>query len=114
MLDIVDELNLMGLSDEDLLVSFDITNMFPSIDNQTGIERVRCKLSLYAEAFDVPIECVIGALEIRLKRNCSMYRGQYWLQENGTAMGPNNSCSYADIVAEEIDKKSFRIPFYLS
>jgi hypothetical protein len=40
MLDIVDELTLTGLSDEDLLVSFDITNMFPSIDNQTGIERV--------------------------------------------------------------------------
>jgi hypothetical protein len=40
-----------------------------------------------------------------MKKNCSMYRGQYWLQENGTAMGPQNSCSYADIVAEEIDKK---------
>jgi hypothetical protein len=40
MLDIVDELNLTGLSDEDILVSFDITNMFPSIDNRTGIERV--------------------------------------------------------------------------
>ena len=34
-----------------------------------------------------------------------MYRGQYWLQENDTAMGPKNSCSYADTVAEEIDKK---------
>ena len=79
--------------------------MFPSIDNQTGIERVRCELSQYAEAFDVPIECVIEAFEICLKKNCSMYRGQYWLQENGTAMGPKNSCSYADIVAEEIDKK---------
>ena len=79
--------------------------MFPSIDNQTGIERVRCKLSQYAEAFDVPIECAIEALEICLRKNCSMYRGQYCLQENGTAMGPKNSCSYADIVAKEIDKK---------
>jgi hypothetical protein len=73
MLDLVDELTLTGLSDEDLLVSFDITNMFPSIDNQTGIERVRCKLSQYAGAFYVPIECVIEALEICLKKNCSMY-----------------------------------------
>ena len=58
MLDIVDELNLTGLSDEDLLVSFDITNMFPSIDNQTGIEGVRCKILQYAEAFDVPMYTV--------------------------------------------------------
>ena len=27
------------------------------------------------------------------------------MQENGTAMGPKNSCSYADIVAEFIDVK---------
>ena len=27
------------------------------------------------------------------------------MQENGTAMGPKNSCSYADIVAEFIDIK---------
>ena len=33
--------------------------MLPSIDNQTGIDRVGCKLLQYAEAFDVPIEYVI-------------------------------------------------------
>ena len=44
------------------------------------------------------------ALEICLKCNCSTYDGQFWLQEEGTAMGPKNSCSYADIVAEEIAK----------
>ena len=31
--------------------------------------------------------------------------GQYWLQKNGTAMAPKNSCSYADIFAEHIDNK---------
>ena len=79
--------------------------MFTSIDNQTGIDQVRCKLLQYAGAFDVPIECVIEAMEICSSKNCSTYPGQYWLQENGTAMGPKNSCSYADIVAEETDKK---------
>ena len=44
MLDIIDELNLAGVQDGDLLVSFDITNMFPSINNQTGVERVQRKL----------------------------------------------------------------------
>ena len=45
MLDIIDELNIEGVQDQDLLVSFDITNMFPSIDNQTGLERIRRKLN---------------------------------------------------------------------
>jgi hypothetical protein len=108
MLDIIDELNLAGVQDGDLLVSFDITNMFPSINNQTGVERVQRKLYEYASNFDIHVECIIEALEICLRCNCSTYCGQFWLQENGTAMGPKNSCSYADIVAEEIDKQVLR------
>ena len=105
MLDIIDELNVKGIQEDDLLVSFDITNMFPSIDNQVGIERVRCKLSEQANNFDIPVDCIVDALKICLKRNCSTYDGQFWLQENGTAMGPKNASSYADIVAEEVDKQ---------
>ena len=105
MLDIIDELNEIGISDGDVLVSFDIINMFPSIDNDTGIERVRRKLMDFVDKFDVPVECIIEALELCLKRNCSAFRGQYWLQTNGTAMGPKNSCSYADIVAEHVDRR---------
>ena len=56
-------------------------------------------------AIDVPVERVVEALEICLKCNCAIFRGQYWLQENGTAMGPKNSCSYANIVAENIDQQ---------
>ena len=103
MLDIIDKLNGEGIQDNDLLVSFDIINMFPSIDNESGIKIVRNKLCQSAHNFDVPVECIIEALEICLRRNCSTFRGQYWLQENGTAMGPKNSCSYADIVEENID-----------
>ena len=40
-LDIIDEINVKGMQGDDLLVSFDITNMFSSIHNQAGIQRVR-------------------------------------------------------------------------
>lgn len=103
MLQIVDELNDVGILESDLLVSFDIVNMFPSIDNKIGVERVRKKLLQFSEKFDVPVECIVEALEICLYKNCSTYQGQYWLQTDGTAMGPKNSCSYADIVAECVD-----------
>ena len=38
MLEIVDELNDIGITESDLLVSFDIVNMFPSISNKIGVE----------------------------------------------------------------------------
>jgi hypothetical protein len=44
---------LAGVQDGDLLVSFDITNMLPSINNQTGVERVQRKLYEYASNFDI-------------------------------------------------------------
>ena len=77
--------------------------MFPSIDNKVGVERVRKKLFQFSEKFDVPVECIVEALEICFYKNCSTYQGQYWLQTDGTAMGHKNSSSYADNVAECVD-----------
>ena len=40
-----------------------------------------------------------------VSRNCSAYQGEFWLQKDGTAMGPKNACSHADIIAEYVDDK---------
>ena len=75
MIDIIDELNLKGILEHDWLGSFDITNMFPSIDNEVSMQRVRSKLLEHESELDVPVDCVMEALEICLKRNCSTYDG---------------------------------------
>ena len=49
MLQIIDELNEVGIGDGDLLVSFDIVNMFPSINNNIGVQRVREKLTQFSK-----------------------------------------------------------------
>ena len=40
MLDIIDDLNNLNLYPESVLVSFDIINMFPTIDDRMGIKSV--------------------------------------------------------------------------
>ena len=67
MLNIIDDLNSIGVSEYDILVSFDIINMFPSIYNHLGIERFRNKLVEFSHCLDVPVECIVEALEICLK-----------------------------------------------
>ena len=52
MLDIIDKRNGEGIEDDDLLVSFDIINMFLSINNETGIKIVMNKLCQSAHKFD--------------------------------------------------------------
>ena len=51
MLEIIDQLNEFVLTDNFVLVSFDAVNMFPSIDNRSGLESV--KNILIANEFDM-------------------------------------------------------------
>ena len=41
MLEIIDDMNNSNLSSSTILVSFDVVNMFPSIDNNMGIAYFR-------------------------------------------------------------------------
>ena len=73
-----------------------ITDMFPSIDNISGFETVSEILSNTESDFP-PAECMLEALTICLECNNSVFNNVFYLQENGTAMGPRMSCSYSDM-----------------
>ena len=64
-----------------------------SIDNISGLEAMSEILSNSESDFP-PAECILEALTIYLKCNNSVYDNGFYLQENGTAMGPHMSCSY--------------------
>ena len=39
-----------------------------------------------------------------LENNNAEFEGQHYVQTNGTAMGPKNSCSYTDISMTKVDQ----------
>ena len=98
LLDIIDTLNEQAISNHKKLVSLDIFNMFPSIDNQRGMQAVQDILN--TRAIKKPsTDCVIEGF------NCVyIIIIQCLLQTNGTATGAPNSCSYADIAVASIDQ----------
>ena len=104
LLDIIDDLNQQSIPDNAILVSFDIINMFPSIDNERGL--IAVKSALENRIIKEPsTDCIIEALRLCLFNNNSTFAGQNWLQTNGTAMGAANSCSYSDLAIYPIDKR---------
>ena len=103
LLDIIDELNSEMIPDNTILVSFDIVNMYPSIDNDRSIAAVRDALEA-RENKSPSTDCIIEGLEICLRCNNSKFGSQNLLQLNGTATGAPNSCSYADLAVFDIDK----------
>ena len=103
MLEVIDEMNNSNLSSSAILVSFNVVNMFPSIDNNMGVASVRKYLD-ERESKDLPIDCVIEALQLCLSCNNSVFNNTNYLQTDGTAQGPHTSCSYADIAMAYHDK----------
>ena len=85
--------------DNIILVSWDITAMFPNIDNTSGMNAVRNKLEQRTENSPTTSN-IMEALEITLNNNISKFEGRVFRQTNGTAMGPSHSCSYADIAVD--------------
>ena len=84
------------------MVSFDITLIFPNIDNYLGLSSVKKYLDLCSR--NIPqTNRLLEFLEICLTCNNSIFNESY-LQIVGTAQGQHMSCSYADIAMAYFDK----------
>ena len=100
MLNFIDFLNDSNILTENcMLVNFAIVNMFPSINNESGLQAVKNALEARVGQFP-PILCIIEAIELCLKCNNSIFNKRHFLQNDSTAQGPHMSCSYGDIVIE--------------
>ena len=79
-----------------ILATWDIESMYPSIDNQMGLAAFQDLLN-QREVLFPSIECIYEATKICLENNISFFNNNIYVQKSGTAMGPHNACSYADI-----------------
>ena len=70
MLEIIDDINKSMLSENCVLVSFDVVNMLPNIDNKSSVLSV--KEALTDSNFNIDsTQCIVDALEICLTRSNS-------------------------------------------
>ena len=79
--------------------------MSPNIDNKLGLTAVRKALNAREDKFP-STTCILEAVKICLKSNHSVFKENFFLQIHGTAMGPKNACSYANLAMGEIDLKA--------
>ena len=84
MLDIIDNVNSLDLPLNSVLVSFDIINMFPNIDNNLGLSSVKKYLNLCSKNIP-PTNCLLEAFELYLSCNNSIFNNENYLQTDGTA-----------------------------
>ena len=100
---IINHLNTNVLPENTLLVSFDIINMFPNIDNMKRIQAV--KILIDSRKVEEPsTECIIKWMEICLYINNSKFDQDHLLQTNGTETGAPNPYSCCDFAIYRLDK----------
>ena len=104
ILDIKNEIHNSNLPTNSIIVGFYIVNMFPSIDNRSGLKSVHDILELRDSNFP-STSCVIETLKLFLSCNNSIFNNTNCLQTDDTAQGPHISCSYADIDLAYYDSK---------
>ena len=91
-----------GNFDDIILVTWDIVAMFPSLDNEMGLKSCEEQLNKRTNKFP-STKCIVDATRITLENNISYFDNVAYIQNNGTAMGPGNACSYADIAFHPFD-----------
>ena len=106
MLTIIDNLNKSNtLRPDYMLGSVDIVNMFPGIDNISGLKAVKSFLDARQDQFP-PTACIIEAFKLCLECNNSIFNNKHFLQCDGTAKDPHISCSYSDITFQHFNVKA--------
>ena len=82
--------------------SWDVVAMFPNIPKDMGTKRCREKLNERTDP-KLSTECIMEALDLSLNYNIAQFDDTWYRQTRGAAMGPHDSCPYADIAMSEID-----------
>ena len=88
-----------------ILCSWGIEAMYPNISNNLGL--IACKELLNKRNILEPsTDCIIDAIQITVEENIAKFGSTVVKQFDGTAMGPQHACSYADAAADyAVDQK---------
>ena len=88
MLNIIDNINSRNIITQDsVLVSFDVVNMFPSIDNALGLELVSEILHNTESGFPYG-ECILDVLKFCLECNNSVFNKPFSFTGKWYSNGP--------------------------
>lgn len=97
------------VSDETLLVSFDVVNLYTNIPHELGLEALEYWLDNYTTELVRPFskEFILNAVSIVLKENTFKFDDQHYRQIQGTAMGTKMAPTYATLVMGHLERKLY-------
>ena len=91
-----------GNFDSLILATWDVVAMYPSIDNEMGLQACEDELNKRSNQFP-STQCIVDATRLTLENNMSIFNNVAYIQESGSAIGPHNAPAYANTAMHPID-----------
>ena len=91
-----------------LLVTMDVTSLYPNIPNHEGMVAVAQTLFREDPDYDISKQDLLLLLKLVLHKNNFEFNGEHYLQVGGTAMGTKLAPSYANIFMAKIEEDLLR------
>lgn len=110
--DFINKISELLIPDDALLVSFDVTSLYTSIDHNRGLEAVKRALTKSEWSLEAR-DLILELLKINLTCNYFTFNDKFYLQVRGTAMGANVVPMYANIsMADLAERFIYRSEFF--
>ena len=107
--DFADFITNQILEEGEILVSFDVVSLFTNIPTDMAIDSALRRLSVddtLSDRTNLSVQSIISLLRLCLDATFFLFRGQYYQQIFGTAMGSPVSVTVANLVMEEIEERA--------
>ena len=103
--DFLNKLRTVKITENSLVVTMDVENMYTNIDHESGLLAVKKAFEDYPDPIR-PDKQILDLLEISLKNNDFQFNGETFLQVRGTAMGKKYAPSYANIFMAKFETEA--------
>ena len=94
-----------GLPEEAINVGCDVVGLYPSCDNEMGLDALKNWLELHPNPDGLPTQLILDLGKICCEENSCEFLNRFFSQNQGTSTGPPHACDFVDIFVGELDKK---------
>lgn len=105
--DLLGRMNGVRLSEGQVLASFDVVNLFPSIPLNIVRERIKNKWDLIEQVSNFTLEAFMELFDLCLDSNIFLFEKQFYKQVSGCPIGGCVSSVIADVFIDYVHEKVF-------
>ena len=104
-------LNITKFPSNCVLLTADVTSLYPSIDLTDGLLKLRQAITIYNTKYNKQIDCdtIVNMCAWVLHNNYFAFGNTVWLQKRGTAMGTPMAVVFANLYLAMLEKSVFTL-----